>query len=295
MAGMKGITVNTAPEAEPHIYAEDDAAIYQAIFGGDGVSTIGQACKATVLSNNKVRIADGVICVGGHMARIPYGEYCDCEIANGQSGKNRNDIIVAKFLTTGTGGIDTMTCEVKEGVADTTAADPALTQDDVYTGGKIRECPLYRVKIEGLSIVAVEQLFDLKPTAEELKELIDETNKDLTDRLDKDYILAYGTWYANGTVIPLNDSYLNYRDIIIRTGWNSQNGGIRDHRLSINGNGTILYQVIPLYQAAKYIGVLVVEFNPSTPNQIKIVQSTGITSASASNGIRNVMGRTKLS
>lgn len=121
------------------------------------------------------------------------------------------------------------------------------------------------------------------------------SNSDLTDKLDKDYILAYGTWYANGTVIPLKDSYLNYRDIIIRTGWNNQNGGIRDHRLSINGNGTILYQVIPLYQAAKYVGVLVVEFNPNTPNQIKIVQSTGITSASATTGIRNIMGRTKLS
>lgn len=60
-------------------------------------------------------------------------------------------------------------------------------------------------------------------------------------------------------------------------------------------SGTLLYQVIPLYQATKYIGVLVVEFNPSTPNQIKIVQSTGITSNSASNGIRNIMGRTKLS
>lgn len=53
MAGLKGITVNTAPEAEPHIYAEDDAAIFQSIFGEDGVSSIGQACKATVLSNNK--------------------------------------------------------------------------------------------------------------------------------------------------------------------------------------------------------------------------------------------------
>lgn len=52
MAGMKGITVNTAPEAEPHIYAEDDAAVYQAIFGDDGVSTIGrlvkQPCSATI-------------------------------------------------------------------------------------------------------------------------------------------------------------------------------------------------------------------------------------------------------
>lgn len=168
MAGMKGITVNTAPEAEPHIYAEDDAAIYQAIFGGDGVSTIGQACKATVLSNNKVRIADGVICVGGHMARIPYGEYEDCEIMNGQSGKNRNDIIVAKFETTGTGGIDTMTCEVIQGTAGETAIDPELAQDDTYAGGKVREYPLYRVKIEGLSITAVEKMFEVIPTNKEL-------------------------------------------------------------------------------------------------------------------------------
>lgn len=176
MAGLKGITVNTAPEAEPHIYAEDDAAIFQAMFGEDGVSSIGQACKATVLSNNKVRIADGVLCVGGHFARIPYGEYVDCEIANGQSGKNRNDIIVAKFVTTGSGGIDTMTCEVKQGTAGTTAADPALTQNDIYKGGKIREFPLYRVKIEGLNITAVEQLFTVVPTNEELIKTVAELN-----------------------------------------------------------------------------------------------------------------------
>lgn len=176
MAGLKGITVNTAPEAEPHIYAEDDAAIFQSIFGEDGVSSIGQACKATVLSNNKVRIADGVVFVGGHFARIPYGEYVDCEIANGQSGKNRNDIIVAKFVTTGSGGIDTMTCEVKQGTAGTTVEDPALTQNDIYKGGKIREFPLYRVKIEGLNITAVEQLFTVVPTNEELIKTVAELN-----------------------------------------------------------------------------------------------------------------------
>ena len=176
MAGLKGITVNTVPEAEPHIYAEDDAAIFQAMFGEDGVSSIGQACKATVLSNNKVRIADGVLCVGGHFARIPYGEYVDCEIANGQSGKNRNDIIVAKFVTTGSGGIDTMTCEVKQGVTGTTATDPTLTQNDIYKGGKIRELPLYRVKLEGLNITAVEQLFTVNPTNKDLSNKLTELN-----------------------------------------------------------------------------------------------------------------------
>ena len=165
MSGLKGITINTDPAAEAHVYAEDDAAIYQSIFGSDGVLTIGQQCESQVISNNKVRVKDGVIVVGGHIARIPYGDYCDCEIANGQSGKIRNDIIIAKFVSTGTGGIDTMTCEVKQGTATTdTATDPVLTQEDLYESGKIREMPLYRVKIEGLSIVGVEPMFDIVPT-----------------------------------------------------------------------------------------------------------------------------------
>ncbi|MFR8988793.1 MAG: hypothetical protein ACLVIS_08825 [Dorea longicatena] len=193
MAGLKALNINTPPEAEPHIYAEDDATIYKAVFGGDGVSTIGQACKATVLSNNKVRIADGVLCVDGHMARIPYGEYEDCEIMNGQSGKNRNDIIVAKFETTGTGGIDTMTCEVIQGTAGETAVDPELTQDDIYAGGKVREYPLYRVKIDGLSITAVEQMFKIIPSNKDLSNQLAEISKKMAGK----YAYAYSAYLDN--------------------------------------------------------------------------------------------------
>lgn len=183
MSGLKPITVNTPTEDEAHIYAEDDAAIYQSLFGEDGASSVGQACKATVLSNNKVRVADGVICVGGHFARIPYGDYIDCEIENGQSGQNRNDIIVARFETTGTGGIDTYTCEVKKGMAGSTATDPEIVQEDLYKAGKVRELPLYRVKIEGLSITAVEQLFTLRKTNEELEKELVSLNSKWTDEL----------------------------------------------------------------------------------------------------------------
>ena len=210
MAGLKGITVNTAPEAEPHIYAEDDAAIFQAMFGEDGVSSIGQACKATVLSNNKVRIADGVLCVGGHFARIPYGEYVDCEIANGQSGKNRSDIIVAKFVTTGSGGIDTMTCEVKQGTANTTATDPTLTQNDIYKGGKIRELPLYRVKLEGLNITAVEQLFTVNPTNKDLSNKLTELNGKIPFPT-----VLYDNASGAKTDVTLSDDISNYEYIEI--------------------------------------------------------------------------------
>ena len=69
MGELKGITINTDPAAEAHIYAEDDAAIYQSIVGSDGVMMIGQQCESQVISNNKVRVKDGVIVVGGHFAR----------------------------------------------------------------------------------------------------------------------------------------------------------------------------------------------------------------------------------
>lgn len=189
MTGLKGITINTAPEDEPHILAEDDAAIYQAICGPDGVFEIGQQCESQVISNNKVRVKDGVIIVGGHIARIPYGAYIDFEIANGQTGKKRNDILIAKFVTTGSGGIDTFAGEVKQGAAATgEATDPALTQNDLYQGGKIREMPLYRVKLDGLSITAVEPMFDLIPTIPTINSYLSETS------ITKD-MFAFETFY----------------------------------------------------------------------------------------------------
>lgn len=227
MSGLKPITVNTPTADEAHIYAEDDASIYLSMFGGDGVSTNGQSCKATVLSNNKVRIADGIICVGGHFARIPYGDYIDCEIENGQSGKKRNDIIVARFETTGTGGIDTYTCEVKKGTAGSTATDPEIVQEDLYKAGKVRELPLYRVKIEGLSITAVEQLFTLRKTNEELEKELESLNSKIVITQNGitwvvkkygNYFEAYGTYegyvsannlYAIDVALPFAVKSLN--------------------------------------------------------------------------------------
>jgi hypothetical protein len=277
MAGLKGITVNTAPEAEPHIYAEDDAAIFQSIFGEDGVSSIGQACKATVLSNNKVRIADGVVFVGGHFARIPYGEYVDCEIANGQSGKNRNDIIVAKFVTTGSGGIDTMTCEVKQGTASTTATDPTLTQNDIYKGGKIRELPLYRVKLEGLNITAVEQLFTVNPTNKDLSNKLTELNgksgKLIENQIDyQEYTLLGGkVKVISGSVIR-KGAGKNYIALFTAEQLKDYFGvTVNTTRLSISTfNGDDVSQTVQFYAPENWQGSIYQYFSAVVSGSIRI-------------------------
>ncbi len=155
---FKGLTMDTRPDTPAHIGAEDDAILYQSMLGMDGVFEIGSKFKQQILSNNKIRISDGVISVQGHIGRIVYGDYVDLTIENGMSGQNRHDLIVAKFVSGGTE--DTYTIEVKKGTPGAVAKDPTVQQEKLYEGGDTYELPLYRVVLTGLSIMKVEPMFE---------------------------------------------------------------------------------------------------------------------------------------
>lgn len=215
--GFKALTVNTAVEAAGHIYAEDDAAIFQSMFGGDGVLNIGNCLKSTVISNNKVRISDGVLSVGGHIGRLSHADYQDMTIENGATGYNRNDIIYARFLTSG--NVDSFILAVKKGTATTgTATDPALVQGNLYEGAVERDYPLYRVKLSGLSISSVDQLFTVIPTIPDLKAQMEKDKAEINQSLGK--VLAtsgiyelnhtYGCgYYKNGNIVTVTVSFGN--------------------------------------------------------------------------------------
>lgn len=271
---------------KPHVTSQQFRQFIEGTVGQDSyILRSGEKLEPQLASNNSLKIRSGMMCHHGNISSVKIGTYDEVELTNGTQGMKRIDLVVNRYTRNEEDNTEKNEWVVIMGTpAESNPAVPEYIKGNLQNGDLVDDCPVFEVHFDGINIVEVTKKLEIA-----------QTNKDLADRLDKDYILAYGTWYANGTVIPLNDSYLNYRDIIIRTGWNNQNGGIRDHRLSIQKNGTTIYEIVPIYQATKYIGVLVVEFNPNTPNQIKIVQSTGITSASATTGIRNVMGRTKLS
>ena len=165
---FKALTLNTPPEQAAHILAEDDAAIYEALMGGDKVLDIGNKLAATVITNNSVRISDGVVVVGGHVGRIVKGDYEDMTIENGTSGKKRNDLICARFMVSG--DIDTYKLIVVKGASGTTAVDPTIVSGNLYNGDKQRDFPLWRVCLDGLSITKVEQLFSVSSTIKYLTE-----------------------------------------------------------------------------------------------------------------------------
>lgn len=186
---FKPLTVNTPVGEKAHILAEDDAALYDGIFGEDCVLKLGEQFASKIISNNVIRVMDGVVVVGGHVGRIIKGDYEDMMIDNGIADQKRNDLIVARFQSGGTGGADTYSLVVVKGTPGATAKDPAIVQEDLYAGGKQRDYPLYRVRIENLSVVGVDKLFkvnrNFKVLAEELDKTrakIDSVNQTLEER-----------------------------------------------------------------------------------------------------------------
>lgn len=240
--GFKALTVNTAVEAAGHIYAEDDAAIFQSMFGGDGVLNIGNCLKSTVISNNKVRISDGVLSVGGHIGRLSHADYQDMTIENGAIGYNRNDIIYARFLTSG--NVDSFILAVKKGTATTgTATDPALVQGNLYEGAVERDYPLYRVKLSGLSISSVDQLFTVIPTIPDLKAQMEKDKAEINQSL----INLPRFEKINFTISNSSETVIDYPD-----GFNKDNTSVLS---LIIETSDVTYNQIPIFnQNATYSG-----------------------------------------
>ena len=182
--GFKPLTINTSPESEAHILAEDDAALYAGMLAQDSVLNLGNKLKATVINNNKVRISDGIVLVGGHAGRIIKGDYEDMTINNGVSGQKRNDIIAARFIAGASGGADSYKLVVIQGTPGTTAKDPTFAKGDLYNGDKQRDYPLWRVKIENLSIVKVEQMFTVGKSTEEVMAELLKISENLKNQID---------------------------------------------------------------------------------------------------------------
>ena len=188
--GLKGITIETPPQAEAHINAADDRAIWEAVIGMDGVVNVGQKLKATLISNNLLRVYDGALVVGGAVGRIPFGEYEDITINNGTQNQLRNDLVVAQIEANG--AIENMKLHYIQGVPGEVAKDPDYTAGNVYEGETLRQYPLYRVKLNGLNVEAVEPLFEVLPNLGKVKDEVGELNRKLIQTETGKFILPNG-------------------------------------------------------------------------------------------------------
>lgn len=151
----------TGYAGEEHIMSEDQGSFNASFFGtGQYVMEAGNQLDASITSNNNVRILDGDILMQGRHIRIKPNTYEDVNITTGSAGVDRNDLIVCEYSKNANTGIETAKIKVIMGTAvESSPSDPTYTSGNILEGATLNQMPLYRVKVRGVVLSEVEQLF----------------------------------------------------------------------------------------------------------------------------------------
>ena len=167
-------------QGKPHVTADDVGGFKAGVVGSaDYVLNTGKKLEATVISNNKIRIAEGEVVMQGRHWRVKPGTYEDLTIDNGTQGMNRKDAIVARYTKESSSGIENVEIVVLKGtpVADTPTA-PVPTKGDIRSGALVHEMLLYIVEIKRLNVESVTKEFNIIMSVSMI-------NKSLSDISDK--------------------------------------------------------------------------------------------------------------
>lgn len=147
---------------EPNIFADDIGEYNTAIWGTrDCVLPAGERLGYELVSNNEIKIKDGVFSTQGRRGVIKKGATENCIIENGTQAENRNDLIVIEYAKDSSTLVESHTLKVIKGTPGEAATDPDVVTGDIQAGDVLHQMPLYRVKLEGLNVVAVERLFSV--------------------------------------------------------------------------------------------------------------------------------------
>lgn len=156
--GQKAITIYTPPSSDAHIYAEDEAQLNRARFGGSGITQADNMLACTIVNNNTVRLASGQYSMQGYMIAVTGGTTEDLTVESGVAGAYRHDLVIAEFVRGGGDVADQFTFKIirgTEAATESEAQDPALVQQDLITGGNTRQEALYRLIINGTTLASV--------------------------------------------------------------------------------------------------------------------------------------------
>lgn len=137
------------------------------IGGGRYVLETQDQLQATMQTANLVRIGTGDLVMDNRY--ITNESYQELTVESGQSGYNRNDLVVAKYSRASGSDVDhsveTVELAVIKGTPTTgAAADPSYTAGDIAAKDAAAVYPLWRLPITGLNVGTPVQLFEVLPS-----------------------------------------------------------------------------------------------------------------------------------
>ena len=125
---------------------------------GDFAISGGDAFKGFISGDNTVTVNGGRCIIQGNLIELPDDYSVDLNFQSGLGGTYRNDIICLR-VTRDDDGNDTKSIVLIAGTDSITVpSDPAYNTGDINSGAAVRDFPLYRLKMDGVT-PSLEKLF----------------------------------------------------------------------------------------------------------------------------------------
>lgn len=218
----------------------------------DYVMNSGSELEAQLVSNNRIDIKDGSICMQGTHAVIPKNINDELTIENGMRGEKRIDLIVARYEKVADSGVESVNTVVLQGTpSKETPNVPGHVVGDIRNGDLKHEMPLYEVELDGINITEVRPVFKKLVSAAEQQKMIESLNgklksntvKKIFFRLGNYDIAGYGVKYVEITNLLKDRIGENAMDRIISINlYVSEQGSVMPYMYeSMNGNTQWVY------------------------------------------------------
>lgn len=198
----------TGYTGKPHVTAEQDRDVNEGIFDtGSFVLKTGSQLAAELVSNNEIKVRDGVLVIQGCTAVIKKNTYDPVTIANGSQGMKRIDLIVARYNKNEETKIEEVMLKVIQGTPNaSTAAVPTYKTGDIQSGDLVADMPLYKVTLDGLNVTSVDKMFTVIPTLPELSSNLLNAKADLAK--------------ANNSIAAINNKLISIVERGTKNGYN---------------------------------------------------------------------------
>ena len=170
----------TGHTGELHVTSVDDSVrnVMLGKFGEKVVLPIYEEFEARAITANIVRVYSGYGMNQGRLFRVDRNTYDEVIIENGTAGMKRADLIVARYEQNEGTGVESIVLTAIRGETGNAYVDPTYNTGDLMEGDLIDDMPLYRVKINGIVIEALEPLFAVY-------DALDIINKKVDTKVDK--------------------------------------------------------------------------------------------------------------
>ena len=244
------IDIVDAFQGKPHVTADDVGGFKAGIVGEeDYMLPAGEQMKATVISNNKIRIAEGEAVMQGRHWRIKPNTYEDVTIENGAQNMNRKDAIIARYTKNADTGIEKVELAVLKGTPTSgTAIAPAQEKGNILEGTMKHEMLLYIVSLKGLNIESVTEEFNVLMNMSMINKRLSDTSYEII-RTSNGYVKKYEYgWF---------ESFITASKIL-------------NMQMSVSNNGVIWGACPSLNASNSAIDGLVVQFGRDTSRSTTI-------------------------